>query len=132
MMHSDVAVERGLRAYVERVAETLGQGPACALCEVADAACAYVALDQRLPSWPERDVALIWEQRHGWAVCVETHSGEDLLVVAYQGPPQVPEPELVAGFAKGVFAEPPRAAQLPPWLDGDGLWERLASYAPTP
>ncbi|MGV9301451.1 DUF6292 family protein, partial [Amycolatopsis sp. NPDC003676] len=31
---------------------------------------AYVALDGHLPAYPGRDVALLWDEIHGWAAAV--------------------------------------------------------------
>jgi hypothetical protein len=111
--HSDVDVdaleavraEQGLRSYVGRVAAGLGLDSAGMWCEVADEAAAYVALEQRLASRPARDVALVWDDRRGWAVGVETRSGEDLLVVAWYGPELLPSPEEVVRFVRSVLAE---------------------------
>lgn len=35
---------------------------------------AYVALDERLPGFPDHDVALLWDERSGWsaAICPTT------------------------------------------------------------
>jgi hypothetical protein len=100
-----VRAEQGLRSYVGRVAAGLGLDSAGMWCEVADEAAAYVALEQRLASRPARDVALVWDDRRGWAVGVETRSGEDLLVVAWYGPELLPSPEEVVRFVRNVLAE---------------------------
>lgn len=96
--------ERRLRAYVRRVARGLGLGPESAWCEVAEEANAYVALDRQLPQRPGRDVALVWDERRGWAVGVETGSGEDLLIVAWHGPELLPAPARVVRFTEAVLA----------------------------
>ncbi|QYN26574.1 hypothetical protein K1T34_48770 [Amycolatopsis sp. DSM 110486] len=59
---------------------------------------AYIALETRLPQHPDRDVALLWDEHHGWAVAIETHSGEDLFIVAYAGVQLVPEPARLSRF----------------------------------
>ncbi|GAB3721965.1 hypothetical protein GCM10027598_36260 [Amycolatopsis oliviviridis] len=49
---------------------------------------AYVALDHRLPSHPDRDRALPWDEAHGWAIAIETHSGEDLVIIRVHAGPE--------------------------------------------
>jgi len=46
---------------------------------------AYLALDHRLSSHPDRDVALLWDEEHGWALGIETHGGADVTVLSYVG-----------------------------------------------
>ncbi len=38
---------------------------------------AYIALDRRLPDHPDQDVALVWDERYGWSLALETNSSED-------------------------------------------------------
>ncbi|OLT39983.1 hypothetical protein BJF85_06435 [Saccharomonospora sp. CUA-673] len=80
------SAQRGLRRYVEAVAVGLGVEPTSTWSDVDDlTATAYVALDGRLPGLPDREVALVWDGRSGWALGAETHSGEDLLIRAWFG-----------------------------------------------
>lgn len=126
------AVEQGLQAYVHRVASGLGLGAVATFCEAADDATAYIALTERHPDWPDRDTALIWDQEHGWVLAVETHSGEDLLVLAYQGEALLPEPNTVITFAKQTFIEPALAAPQPPRFAPVELAVWLLPYRPEP
>ncbi|MEV6824640.1 DUF6292 family protein [Amycolatopsis sp. NPDC051102] len=67
---------------------------------------AYVALDTRLPQYPDRDLALLWDEVHGWAAAIETHSGEDLIVLRYLGGPTVaPAPSRVARFVTALYED---------------------------
>lgn len=76
---------------------------------------AYVALDGRLPAYPDRDVALLWDEIRGWAAAVETHSGEDLIVIRYLGGPSVAPPaSRVAEFAAAVRDDDHRIGCLAP------------------
>ncbi len=64
---------------------------------------AYIALDGRLPGHPDRDIALLWDEVHGWAIAIETHSGEDLIVVCYLGGESVtPSAARVARFVTAL------------------------------
>ncbi|WP_344056161.1 DUF6292 family protein, partial [Prauserella halophila] len=98
------STETTLHAYISAVAAALAQAdgtPAQYTCDASTTpAGAYIAMDGRLPGFPDRDVALIWDERHGWGGAIETHSGEDLLMVSYLGGTHpVPSPERVARFA---------------------------------
>jgi len=94
------ASERGLRNYLRLVAEALHL-PGEAYCVQLDPSVdAYLALEQRLPAFPDRDAALVWNQTHGWALAVEAQCGEDLIVCSYLGGEVVPEPRVVARFAR--------------------------------
>ncbi|WP_260418219.1 DUF6292 family protein [Actinophytocola algeriensis] len=73
----------GLRRYVRLVAQSLGLHGECSYIQADESACAYIALDARLSRFPDRDVALLWDEEPGWSAALETHSGEDLLAVAY-------------------------------------------------
>jgi hypothetical protein len=122
---------RVLRDYVHRIAAGLGVGPESTWCEVDSPASAYVALE-RTPRWHKKDLALVWDEQHGWAVAVETHSGEDLLILAYFGPEQLPEPEDVVRFAAKVLAGEPAGQTEPPRCRTGDLRTRLESIDSAP
>lgn len=124
------AAATGLRHYVYRIAAALGVGPEGTCWELADEANAYVALNDRLARFPTRDVALTWDGDRGWAVGVETRSGEDLLVVSWYGPDVVPAPDDVVVFAKAVFADEPVGQPTPPHGADPAVLARLATYLP--
>ncbi|HEX6355698.1 DUF6292 family protein [Actinophytocola sp.] len=98
----DTAV-RGLHEYVRRVSEALGLRGAGWYVHADEPASAYVALDGRLSRFPDRDVALLWEETRGWSAAIETHSGEDLLAVAHLDHDAVPSPETVAAWVRELF-----------------------------
>lgn len=123
--------EWGLRRYVQQVALALGVGMESACCEaVAAPANAYLALTQRLPSAPDRDVALFWDATHGWALGIDPGSGEDILVAAYLGGAQsMAGPDTVAAFARRILAGQDAGRSNPPVWPGDGdLTSQLAGY----
>lgn len=124
--------ERGLRAYVDRVADELNVDPAATYCELADSATAYIALDEQLPDKPHRDLALVWDHHHGWALAIESSCGEDLLILNWYGPYLVPEPPHVAHFLKRALANGHSTFEVQPWepRSADDVHTRLAEYAP--
>ena len=61
----DDAVTWGLRGYVRRVTAELGLTGECSYVQSEQPATAYLALDGRLPGFPDRDVALLWDEEHG-------------------------------------------------------------------
>lgn len=131
----DFTVVRGLRGYVTAVASAIGVGwESCAL-DLDTPISAYIALDWRLNDFPDRDLALLWDERHGWAVAVETHSGEDLIVLAYLGTDVVVEPTVVVRFLERFRADRRSSGPADPLaLRAAGahgeLAERLAGFAP--
>lgn len=125
--------QRGLRQYVAEVATGLGIGVVATWCELADQGSAYLPLDQRIPGRADRDVALVWDERRGWAIGVETNSGEDLLIVAWQGGQPLPPPHAVVRFAERVLSGRGLGATHPPFAGPDqvrAVRARLASYQP--
>ncbi|MFI9817759.1 DUF6292 family protein [Saccharothrix variisporea] len=119
----DDTTARELRRYVERVGDALDLAGECWCCDAGPPATAYLALEGRLPSHPDRDVALVWDERQGWSVAVETGCGEDLLVVVGL-PGLVPRPEVVARFVARLL----RGQALPdpaPDCTGPSLLARL-------
>jgi hypothetical protein len=105
---------RGLRGYVAAVAAGLGVGfESCAI-DATPPAWAYVALDVRVTRFPDRELALLWDERQGWSAAVETHSGEDLVVLTYRGGDLVPKPAEVAAFVTAVLADDQSVGQPGP------------------
>lgn len=93
----------GLRSYVRLVSHALGLHGECSYVQAEEPLSAYVALDGRLSRFPDRDVALLWDEHHGWSAAIETHSGEDLVTVAYLGENLLPAPETVAAWTRKLF-----------------------------
>ncbi len=94
-----------LRSYLGAVTARLGIGLESCMIDHDSPVSAYVALDARLPHYPDRDVALLWDECHGWSIAIETHSGEDLIVLRYLGETLTPEPRRVAQFLAAVRAD---------------------------
>ncbi|WP_158850344.1 DUF6292 family protein [Saccharothrix deserti] len=133
----DDAMTWGLRGYVRLVTEELGLSGECGYVQADRPATAYLALDGRLPGFPDRDVALLWDEERGWSAAVETHSGEDLIVQARFGAEVLPSPRAVARWVKGLFRGERRAMSRPRVMSRFGvphhaqgdLVHRLAPYA---
>ena len=130
----DTLPARGLHRYVRLVADALGlAGEGWYVQLEPPAATVYLPLQDRMERFPGRDVALLWDEEHGWALAVESHSGEDLLVLAYFGDDVLPAPRAVAAFAEkiigGVDPGPALSAELRRAGDDDDLSDRLAGYA---
>jgi len=97
---------RALRAYLQDIAGALGIGLESSTIDDDPPVSAYLALDTKLAHYPGRDVALLWDERHGWAAAIETHSGEDLIVLRYLGGPTVaPAPRRVARFVTALHED---------------------------
>lgn len=90
-----------LNAYLEDVASALGLGMSSCVADLTGPATACLKLDWRLPGFPGRDVDLLWHEEHGWSAAVETHAGEDHVVVGYLGGRTVaPQPRRVVRFVE--------------------------------
>ncbi|MEQ0558010.1 DUF6292 family protein [Amycolatopsis sp. NEAU-NG30] len=127
----DHGLHRGLTGYLAAVSAAVGVGEESCTVDLDDPASAYVALDLRLARHPGRDTALLWDECHGWSLAMETHSGEDLLVLAYLGRELVPAPSRVGAFVAAVRAAGGAAAPpAPPDLRGDRgeLLDRLLRH----
>ncbi|WP_435792519.1 DUF6292 family protein [Amycolatopsis tolypomycina] len=121
----------GLTGYLAAVSAAVGVGEESCTVDLDAPASAYIALDVRLSRHPGRDMALLWDERHGWAFAMETHSGEDLLVLAYLGGDLVPGPSRVRGFVSAIrSAGGASAPPVPPDLRGDRgeLLDRLRRH----
>ena len=136
-LHQHIAIP-ALRGYLRAVGGELGVGLESATIDQDTPVSAYLALDARLPHFPDRDVALLWNEEHGWAIAKETHSGEDLLVLAYLGGPTItPSPKRVARFVNALYCDD-RTVGLPnpPAIRSASSPEELAAhllgYRPSP
>jgi uncharacterized protein DUF6292 len=99
------ALSRGLAGYVRAIAGALGLPEEGTSFEISDTATAYVALARHSGRHPGRDLMLVWSERTGWAVAVETDPGTPSAVIAYfGGQDPVPEAYAVAAFVDDVLA----------------------------
>ncbi|HEY2697312.1 MAG TPA: DUF6292 family protein [Pseudonocardiaceae bacterium] len=105
VVSSGERLRRGLRRYLDSVAADLGVGLESTMIDLDTPVSAYLALDHRLTGFPDRDLALLWDEEHGWSAAIETHSGEDLIVVSYlDSDTVVPPGELVVRFVDGLLS----------------------------
>lgn len=103
-----------LRAYLADVTTTLGVGLESCTIDHDLPVSAYVALDERLPGYPGHDVALLWDEAHGWSAAIETPS-DGLTVIRYLGGTTVvPPPWQVADFVTALRADDHRVGHLEP------------------
>ncbi|MCJ0902343.1 DUF6292 family protein [Rhodococcus sp. ARC_M6] len=127
----DATVGLGFERYVQSVAERVGAGIEQWCCRGNHPMEAYIALDRKLPRFPGREVALLWEETCGWALAVETRSGEDLIVLGYLGEEAVASPEVVAKFGVSVDSSGPRRLRWAtdrPLADSDRTARMLREY----
>jgi hypothetical protein len=95
---------RRLATYVDRVAVAIGVPVEATGYEVSDTATAYLGLDQRSATQPDRDLMLVWDERLGWYVAEENTPSEAAVVIAYLDGDAVPTPAAVARFVVEVAA----------------------------
>lgn len=118
-------ISAGLARYVRAVAEQVGVPAEGTEFEVSDTATAYLGLEG-----PGPDLMLLWNERRGWSIAVETGPAERPIVVAHFGSPLVPSPEEVARFVRDVLAGGPGGPEpeFGPEQDRRALAERLSAY----
>jgi Family of unknown function (DUF6292) len=98
------ALSQGLAGYLHAIATALDLPAQGTSFEISDTATAYVALASRSARYPGRDLMLVWSERTGWAVAVETDPGARSQVIAYFGGDNpVPDPLAVAVFVDEVL-----------------------------
>jgi uncharacterized protein DUF6292 len=128
----DTAAARGLNEYVRLIADALGLVGQSWLVQLEPPANVYLALDERLPRFPERDVALVWDEEHGWALGTETNPSEKLHILGYLGDDVLPAPESVARAVRRAFQDSLPRDDAPAFRaveDSDDLVARLTEYA---
>lgn len=118
-----------LAVYVHQVATAVGVPAEATGYEVTDTATAYLGLDQRSVTRPDRDLMLIWDERLGWHVAVETNPAEPPLVLAYLDGDTVPTPEAVAQFVTDIAGgkRPTRIRPVWPPTERTALAEKMAT-----
>jgi uncharacterized protein DUF6292 len=130
------AAARGLRHYVTAVCRELGVGPEASCWELDDRATAYIAIDGRLPGYPNHDLALTWDEENGWAAALETRCGDDMIVLSYLGGDVLPAPHAVADFIAELRADEYPGQPDPPALRAafadDGFDGRLCALVGAP
>ncbi|MFD0203778.1 MULTISPECIES: DUF6292 family protein [Saccharothrix] len=121
-LYFDDTMTQALRRYAGSVTSALGLSGDCWCVHGEHPVGLYLALDGRLASFPDHDVALLWDERRGWSVAVEV--GEDLVVLERLDGLAVPRPVAVAEWVAGLFlrsaAGPPLVGDLRPSASGDG------------
>ncbi|WP_410565608.1 DUF6292 family protein [Amycolatopsis sp. cmx-4-61] len=126
---TEFSFERRLRSYVGAVARAVGVGLESCTLDTGTPAAAYIALDWRLSRFPGHDLALVWDEVHGWAAAIEDATGATVLT--YRGGEVFPEPRAVVRFLAAVRADDPDAGTLePPVLREAGDHERLLALVP--
>ena len=127
---TEFSFERRLRGYVGAVARAVGVGLESCTLDAGTPAAAYIALDWRLSRFPGHDLALVWDEVHGWAAAIEDATGATVLT--YLGGEAAPEPRAVVRFLAAVRADDPDAGALEaPVLREAGDHERLLAMVPT-
>jgi uncharacterized protein DUF6292 len=122
-----------LRDYLESVAAEFGVGLESCTIDEDTPVSAYLALDIFLPHLPGRDVALLWDEEHGWALGAETRSGGGVLVVRYLGESVCPPPARVRRFVSDArtVAHPPDGETFPPSFRRASDHDALIHVLPT-
>ncbi|MEU4745008.1 DUF6292 family protein [Actinosynnema sp. NPDC023658] len=121
-----------LARYVRAVAAGLGSAERRWSTDPGPPATAYLPLDPPLPSFPDRDLALLWDEEYGWAAAVRTRADEPPVVITYLGGDVLPTPADVAAFVaalrSGRHPGDPRPIRLRTYGGPDDLPGRLRAH----
>jgi hypothetical protein len=125
----------GLRGYLRQICRALRVGLEATCCDMDERASAYIALDGRLPGYPDHDLALVWDEEKGWAAVLEAKRGDDMIILCYLGYDVLPPSAVVVGFVEALRADRYPGQPDPPTLRAafcdDGFTERLAAFGPS-
>jgi hypothetical protein len=124
-------LESGLGEYVRAVAAAVGVPAESTTVEISDTATAYLGLPRRWLDRPDHDVMLVWSERRGWSLAVETGPADDPVVIARHGDDLVPPPAAVARFVADTVAGHHTGHEGPgpvPAATRTSLAERLRLY----
>ncbi|PSL55737.1 hypothetical protein B0I31_10428 [Saccharothrix carnea] len=123
----------GLRRYLRAVAVELGLAGQCWRADPGPPVTAYLAVDGNLPTFPDRDLALLWDEEYGWAAAVRTAPTDSPVVLTYCGGDVLPAPpsvaDYVAALRRGDHPGDPRPIRLRAYGTPDDLTDRLRAYA---
>ncbi|OLR93848.1 DUF6292 family protein [Actinokineospora bangkokensis] len=88
--------------YLAEVTDALGIGLESCTLDHDTPVSAYIALDDRLPDYPDHDVALLWDEERGWSAAVEPRPGDPPVVISHLGGNTTPPPDEVVAFLAGL------------------------------
>lgn len=129
----DSLAAQGLSRYLRLVTKALGLASTGSYVQWEPPANAYLALQDRLPLYPNSDIALVWHEERGWAIGIETDASEDLILMSYLPGDVLPAPRVVAEFVRSAIAGEHAGQSQPQALrsrdDDDDLHARLTDYA---
>lgn len=101
-------VTRRLRRYAALVTDELGLHGESSCVEAEPPCSLYLAVDGRLPEFPDEDLALVWTERRGWVAVTEPPGGGRLREVALLGGRVNAAPRAVAAWVRGLLASSPQ------------------------
>jgi hypothetical protein len=124
-LDEDDPAARGLRRYVGLVADAIGVGSGASLVQLDEPVGVYLPLDRR----GDRDLALLWDERCGWALAVESGRGVDLAITGFLASELLPAPRVVADYVRRGCRHGDFGTRSAPVFDPTDLISRLADYA---
>ena len=102
----DEVLIRALRDYVHAVARAIGVPADGVTCEVTDTVTAYLPLASRAIAYPDHDLMLVWSDRRGWSVLLETRPAAAVIVIGSLDRAVVVRPAEVERFITDILLHP--------------------------
>ncbi|MEV6717963.1 DUF6292 family protein [Lentzea sp. NPDC051208] len=121
----DDTAARVLRDYVHAVSTGLGLRGESSFVAADHLSNAYVALEGQLRDFPHDDVALLWDERNGWAAAIENARSGDLVVVARLDGEVTPPPSVVVTWVRALLQPGSDGAALSAFRRAEPLDARL-------
>ena len=135
MDHDHVGTSaNGLEGYIAAVIDVLGEVVVTADCEAdTELATAIIIVTSRIPSLPDNELLLSWDEINGWALRVKIDDDGDTIAFAYAAREILPSPADVQLFlTDAVHGKHPGSLAAPNFRsphDDDGLRQRLLQFA---
>ena len=104
----DYEATRKLRSYAQRVSAALGQQGESWCVESERPGAFYLAVEGRLPNFPDEDLALIWREKRGWHAVVERSDEGGVHEIAHLVEKGEPSPHKVAEWVASLLRDVPR------------------------
>ncbi len=99
----DDEATRKLRRYARQVGEALGQQGESWCVESERPGSFYLAVEGRLPHFPDEDLALVWRERRGWYAVTERPGDHHLHEIAHLTEQVHPSPRRVAEWVASLL-----------------------------
>jgi hypothetical protein len=112
---------RGLRRYARLVAEAVGVGSTPSVVQLNEPVGVCLPLVRCAADQRDGDLALLWDERCGWALAIDSGGGVDVRIVGFLCTELVPAPRVVAEYVDRARYGDGFGELAPPARESDDL-----------